>query len=95
MCLFVITPLLHGSVILSTNQRTACVAQTYRHPIRRLSTPTKEYCETSTAQYGSVWVTPTFVDGTRSVLHLKRLCTFQWKCPFSTGAPHPSSEGAL
>ncbi|CAL8356340.1 unnamed protein product [Boreogadus saida] len=30
---------------------------------RRLSTPTEEYCETSTAQYGSVRVTPTFGGG--------------------------------
>ena len=47
--------------ILSTNQRTACVAQTCRRcPFRRLSTPMEEYCERSTAQCGSVRVTPTF-----------------------------------
>ena len=39
MCLFVNIPLSHGSAILSTNQRSACVAWTCRHPFRRLSTP--------------------------------------------------------
>ena len=63
MRLFVIIPLSHGSAILSTNQRTVCVAQTCRHPLRRLSTPTEEYSETSMAQYGSDWVTPTFGGG--------------------------------
>ena len=40
--------------VLSTNQRTACVAQTCQHPFTRLSIPTEEYCGTSTAQNGSV-----------------------------------------
>ena len=60
MCLFVICPLSHGSANMSTNQRTACVARTCLHPFRRISTPTEEYCKTSTAQYVSVRVTPTF-----------------------------------
>ena len=63
MCLFLIIPLSHGSAILSTNQRTACVAQTCRNPFRHLSTQTEVYCETSMAQYGSVQVTPTFCGG--------------------------------
>ena len=36
--------------ILSTSQRTACVARICRHPFRRLNTPTDEYGETSTAR---------------------------------------------
>ena len=63
MCLFLIIPLSHGSAILSTNQRTLCVARTCRRPFRRLSTSTEEYSETRTAQYGSVQVMPTFGGG--------------------------------
>ena len=36
--------------ILSTNQRTTCVAQTCRHPFRRLSTQKDECCETNSAR---------------------------------------------
>ena len=63
--MFVILPLSHGSAIISTNQRTACVARTCQHPFRHLSNPTEEYCETGTAQYGSVRVTPNFAGGKR------------------------------
>ena len=49
--------------ILSTNQLTTREAQTCRDPFRRLSTPTEEYCETSTAPCGSVRVTPAFGGG--------------------------------
>ena len=50
-------------MILLTYQQTACVAQSCWHPFRRFSTPTEEYCEMSTAQYGSVRITPTFGGG--------------------------------
>ena len=57
-------------MILSTNQRTARVAQTCRHPFGCLSTTTEEYCKTSTAQSGSC---PLLVVETRPVPHLCRL----------------------
>ena len=68
--------------ILSTNQRTACVARTFRHPFRRLSAPTEEYCENSLAQYGSVRVTPTFGGGNAigaAPLATEPTRTLRWK----------------
>ena len=82
MCLFVFIPLSHGSAILSTNQQTACVARTCWHPYRRLSTPTEEYCETSTAQYVSVRITASFCGGNvthAAPLQTEPTRTLQWK----------------
>ena len=78
--LFVIIPLSQGSAILSTNQRTA---RSCWHPFRRLSTPTEEYCETSTAQYGSFRVTSTFGSGNlirAATLQTEPTRTPWWKC---------------
>ena len=72
--------------ILSTYQRMVCVARTYRHPFRRLSTPTEEYCKTRTARYGSVRITATFGGGsvTRAVpLQTEPTHTLWWKCAIS------------
>ena len=70
-------------LILSTNQRMACVARTCWHPFRGLSNPTEEYCEISTAQYGSIRIPPTFggFNATRAApLHTEPTCTHRWKC---------------
>ena len=49
-----------GSVRVNGRRVSLKLAGNARHPFRRLSTPTEEYCETSTTQWGSVQVTPTF-----------------------------------
>ena len=70
-------------LILSTNQRMACVARTCWYPFRGLSNPTEEYCEISTAQYGSIRIPPTFggFNATRAApLHTEPTCTHRWKC---------------
>ena len=82
MCLSIIIPLPHGSAILLTYQQTACVARTCRHPCRHLSTPTEEYCETSTAPYGSDRISPTCHIGNASraaPLRTEPTRTLWWK----------------
>ena len=73
--------------ILSTNQRTECVARTCQHPFKSLSASTEEYWETSTAQYDSVRITPTFGGGNANhvaPLHTELTCTLRWKCGISS-----------
>ena len=68
--------------ILSTNHRTVCVAQTCWHPFRHISTPTKEYCEMSTAHHSSVRTPPTFGSGNMNCaapLHTEPTRTRRWK----------------
>ena len=82
LCLFVINPLSHGSDD-SVDQSTDGMCSSNLHPFRRLSTPTEEYCETSTAQYGSIRVTATFGGGNANraaPLHTEWTRTLRWKC---------------
>ena len=72
--------------ILTTSQRTACVAQTCRDPFRHQYLDRSSTVETSVMQYGSVWVTPTFGGGntTRAApLQTEPTRTLHWKCTIS------------
>ena len=62
VCLL-LSPCRTGVTVLSTNQRTAYVARTCRHPFRRLRAPTEECCKMSTAHRCSVPLPPTFGSG--------------------------------
>ena len=82
LCLFVVIPVPTEVTILSTYQRTACVARPCWHPFRCLSTPMEESCEMSTAHHGSVRTPPTFGGGNANraaPLHTEPTRTHWWK----------------
>ena len=81
-----LSPCRTEATILSTNQRTACVARTCWPPFRRLRTPTGGYCGMSTAQAGPC---PLLAVRTRTVPHLcipnpNALLETRHKSPIST-----------
>ena len=83
VCLL-LSPCRTEGTILSTTQRTACVAQKAgtlsgsQYPNGVVA-----YCQTRAAQYGSVWVTPTFGGGNAThtaPLQTEPTSTLRWKC---------------
>ena len=83
VCLILFPCRMEGA-ILSTNQRTACVARTCWHPFRRFSTPKEEYCGMSTSHHGSVRTTALSMVETRTVPHL---CILNRPAPAGRNVP--------
>ena len=82
LCLFAIIPLSHGSDDSVTQSMDGVCSSNLPARFQALSTPTEEYCKTSTAHCGSVWVTLTFWWWKRNLypLRTETTRTLRWKC---------------
>ena len=81
MCFFVIIPLSHGRDDSADQSTDGVCSWNLPGPFQALSTPTEECCETSTAEYGTVRVTPTFVRTLRGNAPYRTVKKKNPKCP--------------